>query len=57
MDGNVSVTRWRRYGKDRLYVTTADGEKVGWHDLANGESHPETPEQAAALADAVRGMA
>ena len=26
----LSVTRWRRYGKDRLYVNDADGNSVGW---------------------------
>jgi hypothetical protein len=27
------VRRWRRYGKDRLYVTAGDGTEVGWYDL------------------------
>jgi hypothetical protein len=47
------MTRWRRYGKDRLYVQTADGAKLGWWDLATDESHPESPEDRAALVAAV----
>ena len=26
----VVVNRWRRYGKDRLYVAQPDGAKIGW---------------------------
>lgn len=49
------VNRWRRWGKDRLYVTTADGETtVGWWDLQTGEGHPETAEQLATLEAAIR---
>ena len=43
-DSAVVVTRWRRYGKDRLYVTAADGSAVGWHDLVDDVAHPERPE-------------
>ena len=50
---SVAVTRWKRYGKDRLYVSHADGGKVGWVDLATGEEHPEEPQQAAPLTAAV----
>lgn len=32
------VTRWRRYGHDRLYVATADGTRVGHLDLTTGAS-------------------
>lgn len=50
MDGALTVTRWRRYGKDRLYVSTADGSRVGWHDLLSGETHVEaTAERDAVL--------
>jgi len=28
--------RWTRYGKDRVYVETALGDKVGWLDLRSG---------------------
>jgi hypothetical protein len=49
----LTVARWRRYGKDRLYVTAADEAKVGWWDLVTGEGHPESPEHASALGAAV----
>lgn len=29
----LTVKRWRRYGKDRLYVNLPDGSRVGWYDL------------------------
>jgi hypothetical protein len=38
---SATTTRWRRYGKDRLYVAAADGTKVGWRDLLTGEDHIE----------------
>jgi hypothetical protein len=39
----LRVNRWKRYGKDRLYVTTDDGETtIGWWDLVTDEGHPET---------------
>lgn len=39
--GKAQVTRWQRYGKDRLYVTAADGTKIGWRDLLTGQDHLE----------------
>lgn len=60
MEGSdsVVVTRWRRYGKDRLYVSlpVEDGEdvRIGWWDLVSDEPHPEAPEHATGLAEAVR---
>ncbi|GAA2147117.1 NERD domain-containing protein [Nocardioides koreensis] len=48
------ITRWRRYGKDRLYVGRADGTKVGWWDLQADDGHPESEEYAAELGEAVR---
>jgi hypothetical protein len=38
----LTVTRWRRFGHDRLYVSF-DGAQVGWWDLLAGEPHPDTP--------------
>jgi hypothetical protein len=32
-DQDLVVNRWRRYGKDRLYVETPAGNKVGFWDL------------------------
>jgi hypothetical protein len=34
---DLEVVRWRRYGKDRLYVNGSDGQRVGWVDLLTGE--------------------
>lgn len=49
------VKRWRRYGKDRLYVNTGDGRRVGWMDLATGQRTVERPEFAEAFEHAVAG--
>jgi hypothetical protein len=32
-----SVVRWKRLGKDRLYVNASDGHWIGWLDLNTGE--------------------
>lgn len=53
MSGEVTVARWWRYGKDRLYVTAPDGSAVGWCDLIADVAHPEQPEFADQLAAAV----
>jgi hypothetical protein len=54
MEGSgITVDRWQRYGKDRLYVATSDGEKVGWWDLTTGEAYPESPAHAEQLNAAV----
>jgi len=47
------LLRWRRHGKDRLYVARADGRKVGYWDLISDEGHPESPDQADLLLAAV----
>lgn len=54
-DTGIVVNRWRRYGKDRLYVTTADETKIGFWDLVAGEGHPESPDYEATLLAAVAG--
>ena len=33
---DATVVRWRRYGKDRLYVNGPAGERYGWADLLTG---------------------
>lgn len=33
---DLSAVRWRRYGKDRLYVNTHDDRRLGWCDLTTG---------------------
>jgi Nuclease-related domain len=43
------VTRWRKYGKDRLYVNGADGVRIGWLDNVSGERVIERPEFAEAF--------
>ena len=43
--GETEVNRWRRYGKDRLYVN-ADGVRLGWHDLVSGETVVEVNDRA-----------
>lgn len=37
---DAQVVRWRKNGKDRLYVTAHDGTKLGHHDLLTGLDHP-----------------
>ena len=49
-----TVTRWRRFGHDRVYVERPDGAKVGWWDLMTDCGHAESPELLADLEDAVR---
>jgi len=46
---DATVTRWQRFGRDRLYVTTPDGAPLGWHDLVSGRTHYETADGAAVL--------
>lgn len=50
---SVQVTRWRRYGKDRLYVRDADGHDLGWWDLVANTAHPTTDETEQALRETV----
>lgn len=45
-----------RYGKDRLYVSTEDSQRVGWLDLLSGESTVELPEFSDAFQEAVSGQ-
>ncbi|MFD8202154.1 nuclease-related domain-containing protein [Streptomyces sp. NPDC059701] len=33
----LHVTRWKRYGHDRLYANLPDGTAVGWADVATGD--------------------
>ena len=51
--GDTGVMRWRRYGQDRLYVATDQGDKLGWYDLITGGVHLERPELGAAFTAAV----
>lgn len=49
----LTTARWRRYGKDRLYVSTADGIRVGWLDLITGLATVEQPQLADGFETAV----
>lgn len=49
----AAVVRWRKYGKDRLYVTAEDGTKLGHHDLVTGQDLILVPDRAAELYDAL----
>ena len=46
------VRRWARFGHDRLYMTTADGSNVGFHDL---ETDIDAADLATAVMAAVQG--
>jgi len=52
-DTGLRVERWRRYGKDRLYVSDQGGQRVGWLDLLSGDVSLEIPEQREAFQLAV----
>jgi hypothetical protein len=54
--GELHVTRWRKYGKDRLYVNDAAGQRVGWVDLPAGIHTLEQPQEAAGFAAAVHAF-
>jgi hypothetical protein len=47
------VKRWSRYGKERLYVETDAGERVGWLDLLTGAATLDRPDLAAGFQQAV----
>jgi hypothetical protein len=49
----LTVTRWRKYGNDRLYVSAVDGARVGWHDLLSEETHVEATADRDAVAAAI----
>lgn len=39
----LEAKRWTRHGKDRVYVSIPDGERVGWLDLLTHEQHLQQP--------------
>ncbi|MCC2321354.1 nuclease-related domain-containing protein [Cellulomonas xiejunii] len=47
--GQPQVARWRKHGKDRLYVNQPDGRRLGWHDLLDGTDHADSPDHLAAV--------
>ena len=40
------VNRWRRWGRDRLYIQTLNGEKLGYYDLIAESVHATCPASA-----------
>lgn len=36
MKGEISVTRWKRFGHHRGYATASDGTTLGWIDVSTG---------------------
>src|SRR3954468_7773903 len=52
----LEVVRWRRYGKDRLYVNDAEGRRLGWHDVQSGLLTVDAPERRSAIEAAVAGF-
>jgi len=57
MDGLMSpgctITPWRRYGHNRLYITT-DGTRLGYWDLNTNTAHPDDAANGPAIEAAVR---
>ena len=51
---NGSVTRWRNFGHDRLYVRSLAGADLGWWDLTTDEGHALDPQLARELELLVR---
>lgn len=51
----LTVTRWARYGKERLYVATTDGDAVGYLDVQTGRSELKRPELAEDFQSALAG--
>jgi hypothetical protein len=51
--GDLQVVRWRKYGKDRLYVNDEAGLRIGWVDLLTGDATIEQPAQTDAFRAAV----
>jgi len=50
----MTVVRWKRYGKDRLYVNTDGGEAVGYRDLLTGQTELLVPHYGAQFQEALR---
>ena len=49
----MNVTRWTRFGKDRIYVRDADGVDISWWDLVADEGRPQSPDVTALVVEAV----
>lgn len=53
VSNGMTVRRWTKYGKDRLYVKLATGQEVGYFDLVNGREVIRLPADAVAMRQAV----
>jgi len=42
--GELTVKEWKRYGKDRLYITDGAGGKVGYYDRETSQLHVDDPD-------------
>lgn len=42
--GELTVKEWKRYGKDRLYITDSAGGRVGYYDRETSQLHVEDPD-------------
>jgi hypothetical protein len=51
---DVTVGRWRRYGKDRFYANAGDGTKLGYIEVATGEVVLEVADPAGAISAQLR---
>ena len=54
--GELRTSRWRKYGKDRLYVADEHGRRLGWLDLVTQELRVEVPEDAVRVTAAVESF-
>jgi hypothetical protein len=52
--GQVTVRRWKRYDKDRLYANGADGLRLGYLEVATGEIVLEVADPAGTIAEQLR---
>lgn len=55
--GPLVVSHWLKYGRHLVAVSTLDGARVGWVDLASGERSVLLPELEAAFNAAVAAAA
>jgi hypothetical protein len=51
---SITVRRWKRYGKDRLYANGADGVRLGYLDVVTGEILLEVSDPAGTIAAQLR---
>lgn len=51
---DITINRWQKYGNDRAYATRADGTRLGYVDLATGNTHPVPGQDAEFLSLTVR---